>query len=188
MIYRKACIYIFFITFIIMNEELLKLTKEELIEYIEDISKNWLAIDGTWFQAVEKEYGIEKAMELDVESWNVFTVIEAKRIMQRFNIPENGGIPALIKALNFRVYANINKQEIVDVSETKFIFRMVECRVQTARKRKGLEDFPCKRVGLPEYGLFAKAIDPRIETKCISCPPDPHPKEYYCAWEFTLKE
>ena len=29
-----------------MNKELLNLTKEELINYIEDLSKNWLAIDG----------------------------------------------------------------------------------------------------------------------------------------------
>ena len=171
-----------------MNEELLKFSKEELINYIEDISKNWLAIDGTWFQAVEKEYGMEKAMDLDAKSWNVFTVVEANRIMQRFNIPKNGGISALILALKFRVYANINKQEIIEVSEKRCVFRMNECRVQTARKRKGLPDFHCKQIGIPEYSLFAKTIDPRIETRCISCPPDPHPEEYYCAWEFTLKE
>ncbi len=29
-----------------MKEELEKLSKEELLDYIEDISKNWLAIDG----------------------------------------------------------------------------------------------------------------------------------------------
>jgi len=171
-----------------MNEELKNLSKEELINYIEDISKNWLAIDGTWFQAVEKEFGIEKAIKLDVSSWNIFTVLEAKRIMQRFNIPQNGGIPALMKALKFRVYANINKQEIVEVSENRCVFRMNECRVQTARQQKGLSDFPCKQVGLPEYSLFAKTIDPRIKTKCICCPPDFHPKNYYCAWEFILKD
>ena len=108
--------------------------------------------------------------------------------MKRFNIPKNGGIPALIKALKFRVYANLNKQEAVEISENRCVFRMNECRVQTARKRKGLPDFPCKKVGIPEYSLFAKTIDPRIETKCITCPPDSHPEEYYCAWEFTLKQ
>ncbi|MFX0141662.1 MAG: DUF6125 family protein [Candidatus Hodarchaeota archaeon] len=171
-----------------MNEELLKLSKEELINYIEDISKNWLAIDGTWFQAVEKKYGMEEAIDLDTASWNIFTVIEANRIKQRFNIPENGGIPALIKALKFRVYANINKQEVVEISDNRCVFRMNECRVQTARKRKSLPDFPCKKVGIPEYSLFANTIDPRIETRCITCPPDSHPEEYYCAWEFILKE
>ncbi len=170
-----------------MNEELKKFSKEELINYIKDISKNWLAIDGTWFQAVEREFGMEKAIQCDIESWNKFTVIEAKRIMQRFNIPQNSGISGLIKALKLRVYANINKQEIVKISERRIIFRMIECRVQTARNRKGLPDFPCRQVGLPEYSLFAQTIDPRIETKCICCPPDSHPEDYYCAWEFILE-
>jgi hypothetical protein len=154
-----------------MREDLEKLTKEELINYIEDLSKNWLAIDGTWFQVAEREYGLERAIELDVEQWKRFTVIEAKRIMKSFNIPKNGGIPALVKALKFRVYANINVQEILEVSENRCVFRMNNCRVQFAI----------------EYGDFAKTIDPRIETKCICCPPDSHPDNYYCAWEFTLK-
>jgi hypothetical protein len=65
---------------------------------------------------------------------------------------------------------------------------MNKCRVQTARERKGLPDFPCKQVGIIEYEEFARTIDPRIETKCICCPPEEHPEEYYCAWKFTLEE
>ena len=171
-----------------MREDLSILSKEVLINYVEDLSKNWLAIDGTWFQVVESEYGLEKAIELDVKQWERFTIIEAKRIMQRFNIPKNGGIPSLIKALKYRVYANINIQEIIEVSETICVFMMKDCRVQSARKRRGLPDFPCQQVGITEYGLFAKTIDPRIETKCIACPPGPHPDDYWCAWEFMIRE
>ena len=171
-----------------MRKDLVKLSKEELLDYIEHLSKIWLAIDGTWFQAVEKEYGLEKAIDIDVKQWKRFTVIEAKRIMNLLDLPKNGGIPALIKALKFRAYANINIQEIVEVSEKKSIFRMNNCRVQFARKSRSLPDFPCKPVGLVEYGDFAKTIDSRIKTKCICCPPDSHPEEYYCAWEFTLED
>jgi len=171
-----------------MRKDLEGLTEEELIDYIEDLSKNWLAIDGTWFQAVEKEFGLEKAIELDAAQWKRFTVIEAKRIMRRFNIPEKGGISALIEALKYRVYANINVQETVEISENRCVFRMNDCRVQYARKRRNLPDFPCKPVGIIEYEDFAKTIDPRIKTKCICCPPDSHPENYYCAWEFTIEE
>ncbi|GAH01778.1 unnamed protein product [marine sediment metagenome] len=30
--------------------------------------------------------------------------------------------------------------------------------------------------------------EPKIETNFICCPPDPHPEEYFCAWEFILKD
>ncbi|MBY9006100.1 MAG: hypothetical protein KGD63_05025 [Candidatus Lokiarchaeota archaeon] len=171
-----------------MKKDLEILSKEELIDYIEDLSKNWLAIDGTWFLSVERKYGTDVAIKLDEQSWKIFSPIEAKRIMKRFNIPENGGISALAKALKYRVYSNINKQEIIEISENRCVFRMNNCRVQTARKNKNLPDFPCKSVGIIEYSEFAKTIDPRIEVRCICCPPDDHPEDYYCAWEFKLEK
>jgi hypothetical protein len=168
------------------RELLRQFDKETLIDMLEDSSKNWLAHDGLWFQAVEKEFGLETAIQLDAEAWKRFTTIEAKRIMKRHNIAEGGGLDALRKALAFRLYARINEQEIIDIDPQTMRFQMVDCRVQSTRKRKGLADFPCKSVGLVEYEGFAKAIDPRIETECIACPPDPHPDEFWCAWEFTL--
>jgi hypothetical protein len=38
-----------------------------------------------------------------------------------------------------------------------------------------------------EYTYFARAIDDRIKTECIGCPPDAHPEEWFCAWRFSLK-
>jgi hypothetical protein len=163
------------------------LSKDELWELLTDASKNWLAHDGLWFRAVEEKFGIEAAMELDKKAWEQFTGIEAKRIMKRLGMSPGGGIPALIQALKFRLYAHINVQEISEESETRCVFRMNRCRVQEARKRQGLSDFPCKSVGIVEYSGFARAIDPRIQTRCLVCPPDPHPSDVWCAWEFALK-
>lgn len=164
------------------------LTKDELVELLKDAAKNWLAHDGLWFQAVENKCGIDTAIELDGQAWEQFTQIEAKRIMKRLNIKPGGGIPALIQALKFRLYAFINVQEVTEVSENRCVFRMLNCRVQEARKRKNLPDFPCKPVGIIEYTYFAKTIDSRIKTRCVACPPDPHPEDYYCCWEFTIEE
>lgn len=163
------------------------LSKEELIAIIIDDAKNWLAHDGLWFQAVEKMYGIDKAIEADTEAWAKFTVIEAQRIMARLGLQPGGGIPALIECLKHRLYARLNLQEAIEVSDNRVVFRMVDCRVQSARKRKGLPDFPCKSVGLVEYAEFARTIDPRIETRCIACPPDAHPDDFFCSWEFVLQ-
>lgn len=168
-------------------KEVKDLSKEELLELLADASKNWLAHDGLWFRAAEDRYGIESAMELDRKAWEDFTVIEANRIMKRLRIKQGGGIPALVQALKFRLYAHINVQEITEMSDSHCVFRMNRCRVQEARKRQGLPDFPCKSVGIVEYSGFATAIDPRIKTKCLTCPPDPHPPDVWCAWEFSLE-
>jgi hypothetical protein len=162
-----------------------KLTdRESCLMLLEDLAKRWLAHDGLWFQAVEKEFGMDAAIKMDAAAWEKFTVLEAERIKKIFHLPENGGIPVLKEALGLRLYAFLNKQEIIEVDANKIIFRMNDCRVQSARKRKNLPDFPCKSVGLVEYSGFARTIDPRIKTRCIACPPEGHPKEYYCAWEF----
>lgn len=164
-----------------------ELSNEELRGIIEDAALNWLAHDGLWFLAVEDRFDMDTAIELDTKAWEGFTVVEAKRIMKRHGIEEGGGIPALATALRYRLYAFINRQEIVEQTDRSLLFRMNDCRVQAARKRKGLPDFPCKPVGLVEYSGFARTIDPRIETRCVGCPPDEHPEEWYCAWEFTLQ-
>lgn len=62
------------------RKELENLTKSQLIELIEAYSKNWLAMDGAWFQAVEKAGGMDEAMARDIDAWKVFTVAEARRI------------------------------------------------------------------------------------------------------------
>jgi hypothetical protein len=169
-------------------KEIMDLSKEELIELLADASKNWLAHDGLWFRTVEDKFGLEAALELDKKAWEKFTVIEAKRIIKRLKLAPDGGIPALKHALKFRLYAHINVQEVIDIDKNKIVFRMSRCRVQEARMRQGLPDFPCKSVGIVEYSGFARTIDPRIKTKCIVCPPDPHPPDVFCAWEFSLEQ
>jgi len=60
-------------------------------------------------------------------------------------------------------------------------------KVQKLRREKELPDFPCKSVGEVEFSQFAKTVDSRIRTKCVSCPPD-DVRDFYCAWEFTIDD
>ena len=150
------------------------------------VAKNWLANDGVWFQTIEAAQGMNEAKRCNDSCWAHFSPFEAASIRQMLGLPENSGLEGLKQALGFRVYGCINKQSIAEETPTSFVFRMDECRVQVARKRKGLADYPCKSAGLVEYSYFARAIDKRITTECIGCPPDAHPEEWYCAWKFSL--
>ena len=128
--------------------EISELSREDLLKLLEIYAKSWSAHDGCWFLAAEEKYGIETAMMLDAESWARFAPIEAERIKSAFGIPESGGIPALEQALKLRMYALANRQEIVRIQRRRLELRMIECRVQQARRRKGLRDFPCKQVSV----------------------------------------
>ena len=53
------------------------LSKEQLIELCSIYAKNWLALDGLWFQSIENKYGIAEALEHDANAWRRYTEIEA---------------------------------------------------------------------------------------------------------------
>lgn len=167
-------------------DALLSMDRKRLMSLLTSLSINWLANDGIWFQGVEKQFGMGDAKRCNDTCWSRYSPYEAARIKELLDLPENGGIPALKKALSFRLYAMINEQSVQDDGENAFIFYMNDCRVQSARKRRGLADYPCKSGGMVEYTCFAKSIDTRFHTECIGCPPDEHPPDWYCAWRFIL--
>jgi hypothetical protein len=163
------------------------MNNDDLNAKLHDFAKFWLAHDGLWFLAIEQKFGLETAIEIDRIAWSGFAPIEAKRIMKRLGLTPGGGIPALAKALSERMYALLNEQEITKIDDKHAIFTMKTCRVHEARQRKEFPLFPCKDVGLAEFTEFAKAIDPRIQTRCLGCPPDKYTGEFYCKWEFVIE-
>lgn len=169
-------------------EPLLNMSKASLQQLLDQVAVNWLANDGVWFQAVEFSSGMDDAKRCNDTCWAHFSPFEARSIKNFLNLPEAPGLEGLKKALNFRVYARINQQSIIDEDDGSIVFKMNECRVQNARKRKGLDDYPCKSGGMVEYTYFARSIDQRISTECIACPPDKHPDDWYCAWRFSIKQ
>lgn len=108
--------------------------------------------------------------------------------MATFQIAADGGLEALDRALNLRMYALINRQHAewsIDRRTLRFV--MDRCRVQETRRDKQLGPFPCRSVGIVEFTTFARTIDRRILTRCIACPPEPNASGA-CTWEFTLDE
>ncbi len=164
-----------------------EMNREELLRALEAFAKNWLAHDGCWFLGAEEVYGMDAAIDLDARAWKRFAAAEARRLMEVFDIPENGGLEALARALDLRMYTLVNPQRLEWSDDHSRLRLVVEaCRVQETRRRKGLPDFPCKPVGIVEYTTFARTIDPRIEARCLQCPPDAPPTGA-CSWEFELR-
>ncbi len=169
-------------------ENIEELSKEELIELLRIYAKNWLAHDGCWFLSLEEQYGIGLAMDIDREAWRKFSVIEAKRIIDFLGLGKNSGVEGLKKALSFRLYTTLVDGKIEIIDDTKLRYYIKGCRVQAARRSKGMIDFPCASIGIVEYSYFARTIDNRFVTRKISCPPDITNYYFDCIWEFEIIE
>ena len=167
------------------REALESLTKDQLIELVEAYSKNLIALDGTWFQSIEGELGMDAAMHHDVAAWSRFTASEARRLKRFLGLAERPGLDGLEAALAFKLNTLSSRAE-TKWEDGALVYRVVECRVQVARARKGMDFHPCKSVGIVEYGGFARAIDDRIRCECLSCFPEISDRTCSCAWRFFL--
>lgn len=162
------------------------LDPETLERVTQALRTSWLAADGVWFQAIEQRAGMDAAKRVNDTCWARFAPLEARRAKALLGLPGRGGIPALKEALASRMYGYLNRWEFAEETENSIVFRMTDCRVQTARKRQGLPDYPCKSGGTTEYTGFSHEIDPRLHCECVGCPPDDHPDEWVCSWRFSL--
>lgn len=169
------------------KDELDTLSREQLIELLLDDSKNVIAMDGVWFQAIEKEQGMDAAMHFDEEAWKVYTRAEARRIKKFLGLEEKCGLDGLAKALQYRMVDRANPSETI-IDGNKLVYKIKLCRVQEARTRKGMPLHPCKSAAVYEYSGFAEAIDDRISCRCLSCYPDVTDTTCSCSWEFCINE
>lgn len=171
-----------------MAQGLDALTREELVGLLEITAKDLIALDGTWFQSLEREQGMDTAMEHDRAAWRRFVPSEARRLKKLLGLSDRCGLEGLAEALPLRCTSLANEWEICREDDgAALVFRITDCRVQNARARKGMEFHPCKSVGELEYAGFTAALDDRIHCECVSCFPDITDNTCNCAWLFRME-
>jgi hypothetical protein len=144
------------------------------------------AVDGLYYLGIEEEFGNEAATEIDRKVWEVMGKIEARKLRNFLDLKDND-IPSLMKALKYSGWSlDLEDKEII-IENDKGIIRNIRCRVQNTRLKKGLVEFGCKPVRWGFLKAFANEINPDIEVSCKVCPPDKHPDDLWCEWEFKLK-
>jgi hypothetical protein len=170
------------------NEYLEALSREELLELLEIQCKNLVAMDGVWFQSIERKFGMDEAMEHDKIANRNFERSEGRRLKQWLGLPEHPGLEGLQQALNYKYNHLSNTYESYFDGRGGLVFRVLDCRVQSARARKNMGFHPCKFAGIHEYESFAAQIDDRIRCACISCYPEQTDPTCACSWRFTIAE
>ena len=143
------------------------------------------AVDGLYFMGIEEQWGTDAATEVDKNVWAVMGKIEARRLKQFFEYGD--GLPDMIHALRFSSWAMDIEDKEYEIREREAMVRNTNCRVQNTRIRKGLGEFPCKKVRWAFLKAFAQEFNPDIEVTCTICPPDDHSDNLWCEWKFQKR-
>ncbi|MDH5483054.1 MAG: DUF6125 family protein [Candidatus Bathyarchaeota archaeon] len=159
---------------------------ERLLDYFFLQIRNLWRVDGLYFLGIEKRFGTEAATEIDAGVWQAMAAIEAKSLQKMFDAGENPDVPTIMDLLRRSSWALDQPFKTVQVGSKQATLSVDRCRTQETRLSKGLLEFPCKKVRFGYLENFAKTLNPKVEVTCLVCPPDEHPKELWCKWEFKL--
>jgi hypothetical protein len=130
----------------------MKLTNDQILELTQYA---FIRMDGAWFLALAKKFGIQTAWEMDVAAWKQLSYLLGKQI--RKNYISNPTWPdSFLDALQiFSSVLKIDGREVRVESDTITV-RVTDCETQRAIAKAGVAD--CGIVTVQSYQELIRAI------------------------------
>jgi hypothetical protein len=166
------------------QEKFSTFTKEQLIDFIDMLQKNWWNLQNNYILYLNNEYGEEAAVKADATCFPANAKVQMHRLKKMFNLKDD--LQSLIDAMVFStIWVNCD-YDLQILDEKSFRMTVTNCYQQVRRLEEGMGEIACKPAGIAICETAAKVIHPGAQTKCLVCPPDEHPKNVWCDWEFRI--
>jgi hypothetical protein len=168
------------------RQMLARIPMEKLLDCFFLQIRNLWRVDGLYFLGIEGKFGTDAATEIDAGVWETMAKIEAKSLQKIFQVGQNPDLSTIMDLLRKSSWALDQPFKIIEANNKKTVLGIDRCRTQETRLSKGLDEFPCKKVRFGYLKKFAETLNPNVKVNCLVCPPDKHPENSWCKWEFTL--
>lgn len=165
-------------------EILSQMTREQLLELIDIQQKNWWNLQNNWMAYMSTEYGMEAAVKGDCHCFPANARVQMYRLKKLLGLGED--LDSLMKAMVLStIWAN-GEYDIWKVDDRTFRIRVTDCHQQVRRLEEGMGELACKPAGIAISEAAARTLNPACEVRCLVCPPDAHPRDIWCEWEFAV--
>lgn len=158
----------------------LGLSKEEFYQLLE---KAFTALDGLWFLGVEKDFGFEAALKVDIEVWRRFGQVLIRRMKKMWN-KEDLTSEEILRILNILYVFGHLKVDSVKEEGPAYTYLVKECPWWENLKRAGREKLiPCHIVDLEMFKAWLEMLDPEAKVEFEASLPEGQEE---CRWRITF--
>ena len=165
------------------RKALSRMSKDELVDLLFTQMRILWTVDGLYYLGIEELFGTDAATKIDAKTWSVLGKIECRKLREMTGRTgdDMDTFESLLRLTSWAI--DLEEKEFVRNGDV-LVLRNTRCRVQNARLSKGLVEFGCKNVRLGYLEEFTKEFSPKFKMTCKVCPPDKHPADLWCEWEF----